>query len=185
MFLRDENVIVLDFLPHGHPVGKPEPIAQVLGEKYFSLLEVVIRRDVTVKHGDRIYIGEGKRDKADHIKRRITANDLTTFAKTELPHLVEEFVSKNEQTFVEFFNKAQSITTRLHQLELIPGFGKKHMWDIINERKKGEFKSFEDLKKRVKLLPDPKTAIIKRVMKELENEEERYRLFVAGPRRRY
>lgn len=43
-FLRDENVIVLDFLPRGHSIGRQEPIAQVIGEKYFSLLEVVVKK---------------------------------------------------------------------------------------------------------------------------------------------
>ena len=51
-FLRDENVIVLDFLPRGHATGRQEPLAQVLGKKYFSLLEVVVRKDAILKSGD-------------------------------------------------------------------------------------------------------------------------------------
>ena len=57
-FLRDENVIVLDFLPRGHSTGRQEPIAQVIGEKYFSLLEVVVKKDIILKSGDKTYIGE-------------------------------------------------------------------------------------------------------------------------------
>ncbi len=185
MFLRDDNAIVLDFLPHGHGTGRPEPIAQVMGNKYFSLLEVVARRDVMLKQGDVVYIGEEKREKIDHIKMRITSGQLTTFGKTELPHIIEQLVAENEQRFVDFFNKAQPISTRLHQLELIPGVGKKHMWDIIEERKKGPFKSFAELRERIKLLPDPKAAIVKRILMELENGEDRYRVFVAGPPKRY
>ncbi len=184
MVLKDEYVIVLDFLPHGHPVGKPEPIAQVVGERFFSLLEVVLRNGVTVKPGDRLYIGPGKREEVDHIKRRITSKELTSFARSELPHVIEELVEKNEERFVEFFNKAQPITTRLHQLELIPGVGKKHMWEILNERKKKPFKSFSDIKERIRLLPDPKASVVKRILEELENEEERYRIFATGPQRR-
>ena len=186
MVLRDDNVIVLDFLPRGRPSDRrPEPIAQVLGTKYFSLLEVVPRKGETLKHGDDVYIGEEKREKIDHIKRRISMGQLTTFAKSELPFLVEKIVKEDEERFVKFFNTAQPISTRLHQLELLPGIGKKHMWDIIGERKKGEFKSFDDIRKRIKLMPDPAGAIIKRIMEELENDNERYRLFVAGPPRRY
>ena len=185
-FLRDDNVIVLDFLPRGHAVGRGEPIAQVLGDKYFSLLEVVIRREMTLKSGDKIYIGEGKRDHVDHIKGRISVKDLTTFARSELPYVVEKMVKENEQRFVDFFNKAQPISTRLHQLELLPGVGKKHMWDIIEDREKnGPFKDFEDVKKRIRLMPDPATSVIKRIMEELENDEVRYRLFVAGPPKRF
>ena len=186
MVLRDDNVIVLDFLPRGRADGRrSEPIAQVIGEKYFSLLEVVPRKDMTLKHGDKVYVGESKREKVDHIKRRIAVKDLTSFAKSELPFIVEKLVKEKEEHFVNFFNTAQPISTRLHQLELLPGIGKKHMWDIIKERKKGKFMNFDDLKKRVKLLPDPMGAIIKRVMEELEDENVRYRLFVAGPVRRY
>ncbi len=166
-------------MPHGHPTDKkPEPIAQVIGDRYFSLLEVVLRRDVTVKSGDALYIGEGKRERVDHIKGRITTDQLTTFAKSELPHLIEEIVNKNEERFVNFFNMAQPISTRMHQLELLPGIGKKHMWDILAERKKSPFKSFADIKNRVKLLQNPKELIVKRILEELENPDERHKVFV-------
>ena len=185
-FLRDDNCIVLDFLPRGHSTGRQEPIAQIMGDKYFSLLEVVVKRDVVIKNGDLVYIGEDKRDKIDHIKRRITVRELTTFARSELPFVVERLVKENEQRFVDFFNKARPVSTRLHQLELLPGVGKKHMWDIIEDRKKnGPFKSFEDIKQRIKLMPDPANTISKRIMEELENENVRYRLFVSGPQRRF
>jgi len=184
-FLRDENVIVLDFLPRGHSIGRQEPIAQVIGDKYFSLLEVVVKKDITLKPGDKAYIGDAKRDHVDHIKRRIIVNDLTSFAKSELPFIVEKLVKENEPRFVSFFNDANPISTRLHQLELIPGIGKKHLWDIIEERKKSPFTSFEDIKKRIKLMPDPANSVIKRIMEELENENVRFRLFVAGPVKRF
>ena len=185
MFLRDENVIVLDFLPRGHSTGRQEPLAQVIGDKYFSLLEVIVRKEMAIKPGDNIYVGDGKRDHVDHIKRRITVKDLTTFARSELPFVVEKLIKENEPRFVEFFNNAQPISTRLHQLELLPGIGKRHMWDIIEERKKGPFTSFEDVKKRIKLMPDPLNSIRKRVMEELEDESVRYRIFVAGPVKRF
>ena len=185
MILKDENVIVLDFLSTGHASGRKEPIAQVIGEKYFSLLEVVIKPGALVKNGDKLYIGEGKRDTVDHIKRRIGANELTSFAKSEVPFLVEKIVNENEAKFVEFFNTARPVSTRLHQLELLPGVGKKHMWGIIEERKKGPFKSFEDIKNRIKLIPDPKGSVVKRIIEEIENEDERYRIFVAGKPKEY
>ena len=184
-FLRDDNVIVLDFLPRGHSTGRQEPIAQVIGDKYFSLLEVVVKKDVILKPGDKTYIGEAKRDEIDHIKRRITVNELTSFSKSELPFVVEKLVRENEPRFVDFFNKSQPISTRLHQLELLPGIGKKHLWDIIDERKKGPFSSFEDVKNRIKLMPDPANSIIKRIMEELENDDIRFRLFVSGPTKRF
>ena len=50
------------------------------------------------------------------------------------------------------------------------------MWDIIERRQEAPFKSFEDLKERVKLLPDPKKAIIKRILAEINNED-KFKLF--------
>jgi len=184
MFYKDENAVVLDFLSKGRAAGKSEPLAQVLGMNYFGLLEVVIKPGTAVKTGDKIYIGEGERKEVERIKRRIAANELTTMAKSELQFVVEKIVKENEAKYVEFFSKAQPLSTRVNQLELLPGIGKKHMWDIIEERKKGPFKSFEDLKSRVKLLPDPVGMIVKRILQEIENENERYRLFAVGPPRK-
>ena len=59
----------------------------------------------------------------------------------------------------------------MHQLELLPGLGKKHMWEIIEERKDKPFESFDDIKKRVKLMPDPEKAIIKRIISEIQGKE--------------
>ena len=79
--------------------------------------------------------------------------------------------------FVDFFNKAQPLTTRMHQIELLPGLGKKHMWQIIEERKDKPFESFNDIKARVKLMPDPEKIIFKRIIAEMGGEE-KYMLFV-------
>ncbi len=181
MPLRDETAVVLDFLPKGHATGRPDPIVQLLGDKYFTILEAIAREGVTLKHGDKVYIGDGERKEIDHVKRRIAIADLTTFAKSELPFIVEKVVRDNEARFVEFYNKSQPISTRTHQLELLPGVGKKHMFDMLDERKKGPFKSFEDIKARVRLLPDPAGLIAKRIFMEIENENERFRLFALGP----
>ena len=76
---------------------------------------------------------------------------------------------------IEFFNKAQPLTTRMHQLELIPGLGKKHMWEIIEKRQEKPFESFADIKNRVKLMPDPEKAIVKRIIEEiLGNEKHKF-----------
>lgn len=180
--MKDDYVIVLDFLPHGKASDrKAEPLIQAIGEKFFNLLEIVLRDDVTVKVKDKIYIGEEKRDQVKYIRGRINYGDLTSFAKAGLEEVVREFIDKDEKRFVDFFNKAGPITTRLHSLELLPGIGKKHMWSIINERKKKPFESLKELQSRVEMLPDPKRMLIRRVIDELEGKD-RYRLFVASGR---
>ena len=40
-------------------------------------------------------------------------------------------------------------------------------------------KNFDDLKKRVKLMPDPEKAVIRRIISELKNED-KYKLFIAN-----
>jgi len=122
------------------------------------------------------YIGEGKREKVHHINGKIPFDKLTSTARSEVEFVVKELVHNDQKPFIEFFNKAQPLTTRMHQLELLPGLGKKHMWEIINEREEKDFESFADIKARVKLLPDPEKAIIKRILLEIEGQE-KYRLF--------
>lgn len=178
--MKDEYAIVLDFLARGKPGDrKAEPVAQILGEKFLSLLEIVIKPNIAVKPRDRIYIGEQARDQVEYIRGRINYVDLTSYAKTELEGVLSDLVTKDEKRFVEFFNKAGSITTRLHSLELLPGIGKKHMWDVINARKKKPFESFADLQQRVEMLPDPKRILIRRMIDEFE-EKDRYRLLVGS-----
>lgn len=175
---KDDWAVVLDFLVRGHyGMDRPQPMAYVLGETYFSLLEVIVRDDIELKQGDRVYIGEKKREKIKYIKERIKVEDLSAAAREELEETIKEIIKKSPEQFVDFFNKAGQLTTRMHKLELLPGVGKKHLWAIIEERKAKSFKSFDDLKKRVPLLPDPEKMIIRRVLTELEDKD-KYRLFV-------
>ncbi|MBI3190755.1 DUF655 domain-containing protein, partial [archaeon] len=65
-----------------------------------------------------------------------------------------------------------------------PGVGKKHLMDILEERRKKPFDSFEDLKQRVRQFSDPAKAIVSRIMQELEGNE-KYYIFTPVPHRRY
>ncbi len=175
---KDEWGIVLDFLSHGHyGMTRPEPVAQVIGETYFSLLEIIVRDEAALRLGERVYIGDKKRDKVKYIRERIKPKDLTNAAREELQEVIDSLVKQSEARFVQFFSESRQLTTRMHQLELLPGIGKKHLWAILEARSDKPFESFDDLKKRVSLLPDPEKMIVKRIMEELE-EKDRYRLFV-------
>ncbi len=112
---------------------------------------------------------------------RISYQDLSSSAKAELEVAVESIIKGNDKQFVTFFNKASPISTRLHSLELIPGIVKKHIWEIIEARRK-PFESLAELKERLPFVPDPQRGIKNRILKELE-EDVKYSLFVL-PRRR-
>ena len=179
---KEENAIVLDFLPNGYalderPMYMKTPIAQAMGKEHFVLLELVPKKGMHLQLYEEVYIGEGKRDKVHHIVGKIPVSRLTSTAKSELEFAIKDVVEKNEKRFVDFFNNARPLSTRMHQIELLPGVGKKHMWEIINAREEKAFESFEDIKKRVKLIPNPEKLIIKRILEELEGAE-KHRLFV-------
>lgn len=183
--VKEEYVIILDILQNGYPLDprpshKKTPIAQAIGKKYFTLLELVPKKEASLKLSDEVYIGEGKRDHIHHILGKITLDKLTQTARGELELQLKDLIKQNESRFVSFFNNASPINSRRHQIELLPGIGNKHMWVILEARNEKQFDSFEDIKKRVSLLPDPEKIIIKRIMLELNNED-KYRLFVGVP----
>jgi len=176
---KEEYAIVLDYLPYGYPLEKKMmPVAQAIGTKNFTLLQLIPRRGMKLDVAEKVYIGDGKRDKIYYILGRLPENKLTETTKQQLREFIEKRVSENEKKFIEFFNVAEAINTRLHQFELLPGFGKKHTEAILNERNKKLFESLEDLKNRVSNLPDPRKAIGKRLMEEITGRE-KYSLFMG------
>jgi len=178
---KEDFAIVLDFLPHGYPFDsrpshRKTPIAQAISKINFTLLEIVPKKDVTLQPNQEVYIGEGKREEVHHVAGRIQLEKLTGTARGELEIVIEQLVKANESRFVEFFNKAGPISMRRHQIELLPGIGKKHMWEILDERKERPFENFEDIKNRVKLIPDPLKTVIRRIIMELGGED-KYKIF--------
>ena len=175
---KEEYAIILDYLPNGYPLErKMMPLAQAIGKKNLILLELVPRRGVSLEVGEEAYIGEGKRDKIYYILGRLHREKLTESAKAELEEFIQKVVKEREKEFIDFFNKAEAMNKRLHQIELLPGFGKKHMHEIIKQRQEKEFESFEDMKNRIQNLPDPEKAVEKRILNELITLE-RTNLFI-------
>ncbi len=174
---KEDYAIVLEYLPNGYPLeGKMMPIAQAIGERNLTLLELVPRRGVTLEIGEKVYIGPGKRDKVYYILGRLPREKLTETGKKQLEEFISKVVKENEKEFVEFFNKAGAINKRMHQIELLPGLGKKYMKEILAEREKKPFDSFEDIKQRIPNMPSPEKAIERRILQELTGFE-RYNLF--------
>lgn len=183
--IKEEYAIVLDFLPNGYPMDarptfRKTSIAQALGKDHFVLLELVPKKGISLQPNEEVYIGEGKRDQVHHILGRMDPTKLTQTAKGEMDFIIQNMVRAQERRFIDFFNKASPINTRRHQIELLPGIGKKHMWEIIEEREKAPFKNFDDLRDRIKLMPDPEKMIIKRIVMEINNEDKHF-IFVGVP----
>ncbi len=179
----EEYVYVLDFLPTGRPDRgrfREGAVAYGVGEDNFTLLELLIKRDANLLVGDRIYVGKNleQREKVSRIKGRAPYDEMPTAAKKELPFTLELLVKNHDKRFVQFFNDAGPVTTRFHILELLPGLGKKTMWELIGERKKGPFKSLEDIAKRTSV-HHPEKLIARRIEQELLESGIKYRIFVT------
>lgn len=180
---KEVNAIVLDVLQKGHPddprpVFKREPIVQAIGVSQFKLLELV-PKSMDIQIHDNVYIGDGERDKIERVKRRISYEELTHTAKVELPFVIEKLVAEKEQEFVQFFNKSISITPKLHMLHLLPGIGKKLMWEILAEREKKPFTSFAEISQRIKSIPHPNKMVVNRILEELEDPNTKYHVFTS------
>ena len=179
---KEEHAIVLDFLKNGYasdsrPFHQKEPIIQALGKDHFVLLELVTKPGKIFKPHDEVYIGDDDRPDIAYIKGALQTIKLTQTAKRELNFIVEKLVSENEEKYLNFYNNSGPISLRSHQLELLPGIGKKHSREILEQRTIEPFKSLAEIKERVKAIPDPKKAIIDRILFELEDGD-RYKLFV-------
>lgn len=185
----EEHAYVLDFLPHGRPGIRPTgragyragALVQLIGQEFFTLLEALVKEGVVLKPHNRVYVGKKTRKEITYIIGRISYDELTAAAKMELPVVISKIVLNREKEFVGFFNTAHAMTPRMHALELIPGIGKKYMWQVIDEREKKSFENFEDLQKRTEI-PDPVKLITKRILEELAGES-KYRLFTRLARR--
>lgn len=185
---REEVARVLDYLPYGRSPDtrsyQKQPLVQSVGETNFVIMELTPKDGVVPAAGTRVYIGSGERDMIDHVNRRIDYIELSNSAKLELPFQIQNIVLDNEARFLRYFNDAGPISTRMHALELLPGIGKKLMWAVLNERRKGQFKSFTNLTERVKGLHNPEKLIAKRVEDELMDDKIKYRIFTTVPRMR-
>jgi len=109
--------------------------------------------------------------------REIDFADLPSGAQSELEYAVEGIVDADERRFVDFYNEAQPITTRLHALNLLPGIGKKLRNNLLDERKRGPFESFAEIEERVSGLHDPRSVLVDRIMEEIRKDDLKYRTF--------
>jgi putative nucleotide binding protein len=174
------QAVVLDFLPHGRaeddrPQYQKQPVAYALDTEEFVLYEMIVEDGADIAFGD--YFDLYNADFAERVNE-IDYEDMPSGARSELDYAVEDVVEENEQRFVDFYNDAQPITLRLHQLNLLPGIGKKLRNTILDERERQPFESFDDLKSRVSGLHKPKETLVERILEEVKEDDLKYRTFV-------
>ena len=133
-----------------------QSIVQAIGEKHFSLLELAPTRGVAFTLKEKVYIGPDKRDKIYYIIGRLRGEKLTETAKIQLQEFIVQIVGEQEKKFVDFFTNAQASKTRLHQIDILTGFGKKHTDNILTSSQGKAFKSFKCQKSTAGKIPDPK-----------------------------
>ncbi|MBU1197809.1 DUF655 domain-containing protein [Candidatus Micrarchaeota archaeon] len=181
MFRKEENAFVLDFLRSGKSgEARQEPTAQVLGDQYFTLLELITKQGIELKPKEKVYIGKGVRDKIERIKCRIMYDQLTNAAQQEVEEIIRDILTTRETDFVNFLNKAGPINIRIHSLELLPNVGKKNLESLLAEREKALFESFENIRQRVAHLTNIEDILLQRIIHELKGQE-KYYLFVKIP----
>ena len=175
----EPTAVVLDVLPHGRteddrPQYQKEPLAYAVDAEDFELYELVLADGADVSIGDAVDVTG--RETFQRVNR-IEYDDLPSGASAELEYAIEEMVEADEQRFVDFYNDAQPITLRLHQLNLLPGIGKKLRNNILDERKRAPFESFADIEERISGLHNPKEVLVERIIEELREDDLKYRIF--------
>ena len=137
-------------------------------QRFFDLLGLVRRGDAEAQPG--LSAGDG-------------GIDGRGYEDAFFPHCVGErcgrIVLANQDRFVKFYNDAGPISIKKHLLEELPGLGKKTVTEILNARKAGPFKDFEDLKTRVPMLKDPVKLITDRIILEISDRERRHYIFIV------
>ncbi len=185
MLRREENAVVLDFLPSGKSgEAKREPVAQILGDTYFTLLEVVAKAGTTLAPGEKVYIGKEVRDKIDYIKGRVTFLDLTSQAQRACEEQVKALVLAREAEFIGFLNRADALNIRVHTLEMLPSIGKRHLMAILSARELKPFASFVDVRERVSGIGHIEDIFVNRIIEELRGDS-KYYLFTKAPSREH
>ncbi|ATW87005.1 putative nucleotide binding protein [Halohasta litchfieldiae] len=178
------HAVVLDYLPHGRsddnrPQYQKNPVAYALTEDSFDLFELTLTDEADINIVDRVAVDPLDDEQIDTLQQ-IEFDDLTSSAQSELEYAIEAIIDADEGRFVDFYNEAQPITLRLHQLNLLPGIGKKLRNKILDTRKRGPFESFEELSERVGGLHRPKEVLIERIEEEIRDEDLKYKIFARS-----
>jgi putative nucleotide binding protein len=174
------TAVLLDFFPNGRSEGGRygrQPTGFAMGTETFGLYEIVFEEGTDVTIGDTVVVDPPEERTGTKRVRSVEYGDLSGGAQSELEYVVEEQIEADEERFVEFFDEAGPITLRLHQLNLLPGIGDKLRENIVEQRKRQPFESFDDMEDRVSGLHDPESVLAERIVAEIREDDKKYYLF--------
>jgi predicted nucleic acid-binding OB-fold protein len=117
----------------------------------------------TIPHpSDIVFVGKGERIRVEHVERRLEYGKLTKLAKMELPHAILKNVRECESRYVYFYNRIPAVS------HLLPGKSNGYILKIYDEKRKhGPYKSFADIKARIKGLGNPDQLVAARIKKDI------------------
>ncbi|MFW9780420.1 MAG: DUF655 domain-containing protein [Candidatus Heimdallarchaeota archaeon] len=180
-YINYGECVIIDFYPHGKSLSRDRveddnPLAVVITNRWFQFFDVVVTSNLRLKVSDHLILTT--KNKKIIYFQEMPFKQLSNSALAVLPKILYNIVSGSEPRFISFFNKAQPLTTQMHQLQLLPGIGQKRMWAILGARKNNSFTSFADFTNRTGI-SDPVSILVGRIFAELENKP-KYRLFTKN-----
>lgn len=164
----EDYAIILDYLPYGYmdenKSSKNKPIAQALGTKNFSLLELTPKENIDLELFETVFIGVSKRDKIDRVKGKLISKNLTTDSVLNIDYVIKKLILANEEEYVKFFNSHPLVLSQLREV------GRK-VNVIVEEIEKSPFKSFSDMESRISFFSDTEDMIKNKIKQELGIEK--------------
>lgn len=146
--------------------GRDGTIVTAIGENRFTLLEMIGAEGATFETGERICVDREQDTKVSLVLGKIRYERLPEQARSQISNAIESIVDDCEDRFVNYYNRAEHLTTRVHALEQFPGIGRTYTNAILDERARRKFDSFEDIAERVGL-EDPRWCIVQRIVEEV------------------
>jgi len=164
------------FDEYAHVISIKGDNAIVIGSKYLTPLEVILRKGTSTEPGEKLYIGKDRREKVYSIRRRVTHTELKNIDEEDFLSYLNKIVTENDSFFTDFINNSKPQSINRHQLQLLSNIGEKNLNKILTEREKKQFTCLDDVEKRTEL--NVKKSITNRIFVELTNPDEKVFLFV-------
>lgn len=175
-FVYKGESVVIDFYPYGKSLSHRRsedynPLAVAVTVEWFQFFDVILISGSKISIGAHLLLSST--NKSILRLNKLHYNQLSSSALEILPVIVKEIVTTFESRYVAFFNRAQPLTTQMHQIQLLPGIGQKRLWSILKARKNDLFSSFSDFTKRTGI-SDPISIFTNRILLELEGVSKYY-----------